>query len=231
MKKSISLLLTMICLTSNISLAQMPDTILIKTERVKGYGPFERSTSFIQPLTEDNPWNKAIPIYKGIPDTLQFLMFATEQTDFLQYTYQCYYNNIIGEEVYESCKSSWNWNPSPNEYTKDLVKVNIGVVAGYDSNGELKIKIDKNNDYDFGDDEYFTLPEKLPGQNWWGRYSDKLPFEVSYEFYDGRSIKTAKTWIYIDYFITMYNSTQNRPNPIVLTFGFAEHHLGEFIVN
>jgi len=231
MKYLIIVLVNIIFFLPSLLFAQYPDTILIKTERIKGYGPFERSTSFIQPLTEDNPWNKAIPIYKGIPDTLQFLMFATEQTDFLQYTYQCYYNNIIGEEVYESCKSSWNWNPSPKEYTKDLVKVNIGVVAGYDSNGELKIKIDKNNDYDFGDDEYFTLSEKLPGQNWWGRYSDKLPFEVSYEFYDGRSIKTAKTWIYIDYFITMYNSTQNRPNPIVLTFGFAEHHLGEFIVN
>ena len=231
MKNSISLLLTMICLISNISLAQLPDTIRIKTERIKGFGPFERSTSLIQPLSEDNPWNKAIPDYTGIPDTLEYLMFAAEQTDFRQYTYQSYYNNKISDEVFESCKSSWNWNPTSSDYTKDLIKVNIGVVAGYDRNGELKIKVDKNNNYDFSDDEYFTLPEKLPGQNWWGRYSDISPFEVSYEYYDGSSIKTAKTWIYIDYFITMYNSTQEKPNPIVLTFGFAEHHLGEFNIN
>lgn len=231
MYKSISLLLTLIFFLSDISLAQFPDTIRIKTERVKGYGPFERSASFIQPLTEDNPWNKAIPTYKGLPDTLEYFMFATEQTDFLQYTYQSYFNNLINNDVFQSCKSSWNWNPSSDEFTEDLIKVNIGVVAGYDRNGELKIKVDKNNDYDFSNDEYFTLPEKLPGQNWWGRYSDKLPIEVSYEFYDGHSIKTTKTWIYIDYFVTMYNSTQNKPNPIVLTFGFAEHQLGEFIVN
>jgi hypothetical protein len=143
MKKSLSVLLTLICFISNISLAQLPDTIRIKTDRIKGYGPFERSTSFIQPLTEDNPWNKAIPNYKGLPDTLEYFMFATEQTDFLQYTYQSYYNNTLNHEVFESCKSSWNWNPSPNEYTKDLVKVNIGVVAGYDSNGELKSKLTK----------------------------------------------------------------------------------------
>ena len=158
-------------------------------------------------------------------------MFAVEQTDFLQYTYQSYYNNKINDDVFESCKSSWNWNPSSSEYTKDLIKVNIGVAAGYDSLGELKIKVDKNNNYDFSDDEYFTLPEKLSGQNWWGRYSDLSPFEVSYQYYDGSSIKTAKTWIYIDYFITMYNSGQERPNPIVLTFGFAEHHKGEFEIN
>jgi hypothetical protein len=95
MKNSISLLLTLISLISDLSLAQFPDTIRIKTERVRGYGPFERSASFIQPLTEDNPWNKATPNYKGIPDTLNYLMFATEQTDFLQYTYQSYYNNKI----------------------------------------------------------------------------------------------------------------------------------------
>ena len=231
MKNSISLLLTMICLISNISLAQLPDTIRIKTERVKGYGPFERSASFVQPLPEDNPWLKSIPDYKGILDNLEYLMFATEQTDFLQYTYQSYYKNQISNEVFESCKDSWNWNPSSSDYTKDLIKVNIGVVAGYDSLGKLKIKVDKNNNYDFSDDEYFTLPEKLPGQNWWGRYSDLLPFEVSYEYYDGSSIKTSKTWIYMDYFITMYNSTQERPNPIVLTFGLAEHHLGDFIIN
>jgi peroxiredoxin len=231
MKKVILFLLTMICLISNISLAQLPDTIRIKTERAKGYGPFERSALLIQPLSEDNPWNKATPNYKGIPDSLEFLMFAVEQTDFLQFTYQSYYNNKINDEVFKSCKSSWNWNPSPYEYTKDPIKVNIGVVAGYDNQGVLRIKADKNNDYDFSNDEYFTLPEKLPGQNLWGRYSDKLPIEVSYEFYDGNSIKTAKTWIYIDYFVTMYNSTQDKPNPIVLTIGFAEHQLGEFIVN
>lgn len=231
MKKSISLLLTIICLISNISFAQLPDTIRIKTERVKGYGPFERSTSFIQPLTEDNPWNKAIPDYKGIPDTLQFLMFATEQTDFLQYTYQCYYNNLIGDEVYESCKSSWNWNPSPNEYTKDLVKVNIGVVAGYDSNGELKIKVDKNNNYDFSDDEYFTLPEKIAGQNFWGRYTDLNPFEVEYENFKDGNIHKLKTWIYIDYSEPMYYSKKEKYNPIILYIGFAEHRSGEFIVN
>lgn len=231
MKNSLSLLLTLICLISNISLAQMPDTIQIKTERVKGYGPFERSASLIQPLSEDNPFNKAIPYYAGIPNTLEYLMFATEQTDFLQYTYQSYYDNKINEDVFESYKNSWNWDPSSSDYTKDLVKVNIGVVAGYDSLGELKIKVDKNNNYDFSDDEYFTLPEKLSGQYWWGRYSDLLPFEVSYEYYDGRSIKTANTWIYIDYFRTMYNSTKEKPNPIVLTFGFAEYHLGNFNIN
>lgn len=231
MKISISLLLTVICLISNISLAQLPDTIRIKTERVKGYGPFERSASFVQPLPEDNPWLKSIPDYKGIPDNLEYLMFATEQTDFLQYTYQSYYKNQISNEVFESCKDSWNWNPSSSDYTKDLIKVNIGVVAGYDSFGELKIKVDKNNNYDFSDDEYFTLPKKVAGQNFWGRYTDLTPFEVEYENFMDGNIQKLKTWIYIDYSEPMYYSKKEKYNPIILYLGFTEHHLGEFTIN
>lgn len=231
MNKSISLLLILLCFISNISLAQMPDTIRIKTQRVKGYGPFERSASFIQPLPADNPWNKATPNYIGIPDTLEYLIFATEQTDFLQYTYQSYYNNKINDDVFESCKSSWNWNPSSAEYTKDLLKVNIGVVAGYDSLGELKIKVDKNNNYDFSDDEYFTLPEKVAGQNFWGRYSDLNPFEVAYENFKDGNIQKLKTWIYIDYSAPMYYSKNEKYNPIILYLGFAEHHIGKFTFN
>lgn len=231
MKNSISLLLTLISLISDLSLAQFPDTIRIKTERVRGYGPFERSASLIQTLTEDNPWNKATPNYKGIPDTLNYLMFATEQTDFLQHTYQSYYNNKINDDVFESCKSSWNWNPSPDEYTKDLIKVNIGVVAGYDSLGELKLKVDKNNNYNFSDDDYFTLPEKVAGQNFWGRYTDLNLFEVEYENFKDGNIHKLKTWIYIDYSEPMYYSKKEKYNPIILYIGFAEHHLGEFTIN
>jgi peroxiredoxin len=231
MKYFIIVFANIIFFLPSLLFAQYPDTIIIKTERVKGYGPFERSASFVQPLPEDNPWLKAIPDYKGMPDNLEYLMFATEQTDFLQYTYQSHYNNLINEEVFESCKSSWNWNPSPDEYTKDLIKVNIGVVAGYDSLGELKIKVDKNNNYDFLDDEYFSLSKKVAGQNFWGRYTDLNPFEVEYENFKDGNIHKLKTWIYIDYSEPMYYSKKEKYNPIILYLGFAEHHLGEFIVN
>lgn len=231
MKFLIVVFVNIIFFLPSLLFAQYPDTIKIKTERVKGYGPFERSASFIQPLSEDNPWNKAIPTYKGLPDTLEYFMFATEQTDFLQYTYQSYYNRLISDEAFESCKSSWNWDPSPAEYTKDLIKVNIGVVAGYDSLGELKIKVDKNNNYDFADDEYFNLPEKVAGQNFWGRYTDLNPFEVEYENFKDGNIQKLKTWIYLDYSEPMYYSKKEKYNPIILYLGFAEHHLGELTLN
>lgn len=231
MKKTIYLLLVSLFMASNILIAQMPDTILIKTERVKGYGPFPRSLSYIQPIQDDSPWINSIPDIKGIPNDLEYLMFATEQTDFRQHTYQSYYNHKIDQERFNSCKESWNWDPSPNEYSKDFVKLDIAIATGYDSSGLFKVKVDKNNNYDLSDDEYFDLPEKIPGQNYWGRYNDLIPFEVMYEYFDGKTIKQTKTWLYLDYSRNLINSKETKPHPIKLVFDFAEHHFGEFMVN
>jgi len=229
-KRIIALVILTVFITINVS-AQIPDTIKINTERVKGYGPFPSSFSFIQTLQSDNPWVNTTPEIKGIPDDLEYIMLGIQQTDFLQHTYQSYYANKIDEELFNSCKSNWSWEPSTSEYSKEFVKVDIAVVAGYDSTGLLKIKVDKNNNYDLSDDNYFTLPEKIPGQYFWGRYTDLMPFEVSYEYYDGKSIIPAKAWLYLDYSPDMYSSKKDKPNPIVLAIAFTEFHKGEFYIN
>ena len=229
--KGIIVFFLVILISINTNYAQFPDTIKIKTERTKGYGPFPRSFSSIQTLPENSPWVDAFPKIKGIPNNLENMLIGIEQTDFLQHTYQSFYSNKINEEFFNSCKSAWNWQPSSSEYSKEFVKLDIAVVAGYDSTGSLKIKVDKNNNYDLSDDDYFTLPEKIPGQNFLGRYTDLMPFEVIYEYYDGKLIKQAKVWLYLDYSPEIYNSKKDKPHPIILAYDFAEHHIGEFKVN
>jgi peroxiredoxin len=229
MKRKIAPLFIYILLTLSTSYSQLPDTIIIETERVKGFGPFPSILGFVQEMSKDNPWIPTVPEYKGIPRDFDNLMFGTEQTDFLQHTYQNYFSGKISEEFFNQLKQSWNWHPDEAEYSKEFIKVEIGIVAGYDSEGTLKIKIDTNNNYDFSDDEYFTLPEKIPGQNFWGRYNDLLPFEVTYEFFDGERKKT-NAWVYIDYAPNQYNSSEKVITPIQLSFAFAQHHIGEFDV-
>lgn len=210
-------------------LAQYPDTIVVTTKKVKGFGPFQSSLAFVQEMPKDNPWITTVPKYKGIPNDLHSLMFATEQTDFMQHTYQNYVSGKITKERFNELKQAWNWNPNESEYSKEFIKVDIGIVAGYDSEGTLKIKIDKNNNYDFSDEQFFTLPEILPGQNFWGRYNDLIPFEVTYEFFDGEK-KTTKAWVYLDYFPSQYNNLDKTDSPIQFSFAFAQHHIGEFEV-
>ena len=230
MKGKIVHLFFYILITLSTSYSQLPDTIVIQTERVKGFGPFPSILSFVQEMSIDNPWITTILEYKGIPRDLDHLMFATEQTDFLQHTYQNYSSGKISEEFINQLKQSWNWHPNESEYSKDFIKLDIGIVAGYDSEGNLKIKIDTNNNNDFSDEKYFTLPEKIPGQNFWGRYNDLLPLEVNYEFFDGTR-KKANAWVYIDYSPNQYNSSEKIVTPIQFSFAFAQHHIGEFEVD
>lgn len=221
----------LIFLLISISFAQVPDTIIIKTKRIKGFGPFPVGLSFAKTMDSNNTWKNTLPEIKGIPNNLEHIMIAIEQTDFMQHTYQLYHSGKISEERFSELKKSWNWNPLEKEYSKDFIKVDLAIVAGYDKNGLLKIKVDKNNNYDLSDDKYFTLPDKLPGQNFWGRYNDNLPFEITYEYYNGKNIIQNKAWLYIDYSPLQYNSKEKEPNPIVLSYAFAEYHLGEFTVN
>jgi len=228
--KKITLLLCVYLLCISSIQAQYPDTIVVTTKKVKGFGPFQSSLGFVQEMSKDNHWITTVPEYKGIPNDLDNLMFATEQTDFMQHTFQNYFSGKISEEFFNELKQSWNWHPNESEYSKAFIKVDIGIVAGYDSEGTLKIKIDKNNNYDFSDEQLFTLPEKLPGQNFWGRYNDLLPFEVTYEFFDGEK-KTTNAWVYLDYSPIQYNNSDKTVTPIRLSFAFAQHQIGEFEVD
>ncbi len=228
MKKLISVVCLYFIFISS-TLAQYPDTICVNLTKVKGFGPFQHSLLCFEKMPEDNKWKSTVPEYKGIPDTLKNLLFASDQTDFFQHSYQNYTTGKISEEFFNEVKHSLNWQPDESEYSKDFIKVDIGIVAGYDSEGALKIKMDKNNNYDFSDETYFTLPEKMPGQNFWGRYNDLQLFEVNYEFFDGER-KTTKAWIYLDYSPEQYSKQVEKDTPLKLTFAFAQHHKGEFEV-
>ena len=228
--KIITLLLYTYFIFISVTFAQYPDTIVVNTIKVKGFGAFQSGLDLVQEMPKDNPWIATVPAYKGIPGNLDHLMFATEQTDFMQHTFQNYFSGKIREEFFNELKQSWNWHPNESEYSKAFIKLDIGIVAGYDSEGTLRIKIDKNNNYDFSDDKYFTLPEKIPGQNFWGRYNDLLPFEVTYEFFDGEK-KSTNAWIYLDYSPILYNNSEQTETPIQLSFAFAQHQMGEFEVD
>ncbi|MEW6655200.1 MAG: hypothetical protein AB1394_17260, partial [Bacteroidota bacterium] len=211
--------------------SQTPDTIVVNTNRIKGFGPFPMSVSPLKTMDKDNPWINSIPEIKGLPNDYSKMLFCTEQTDFRQHTYQSYFNNKISEELYNGCKSSWGWEPKSNEFTKDFVKVDIAILAYNDSLGNIKVKLDRNNNYDLSDDEWYTIPPKLLGQNFWGRYNDLLPIEVEYELFDGYEIKKCTTWIYIDIFPFAYNIKSGENNKLELSYAFAEHYFGEFNFN
>ncbi|MGE5351427.1 MAG: hypothetical protein ACM3P0_05035, partial [Acidobacteriota bacterium] len=227
-------LFTFLCLPSYAQLNsranlsdQIPDTLTISMTKVKGFGPFPLGFGMLQTMDPSSPWIKSKPVIKGIPENLRSLMFGTFEADFLQYTYQNYYAGKITENQFNSCKNSWHWEPDSSEFTKKEIKGSIAVAAGYDENNRLKVLVDRNNNYDLSDDEFFIIPEIKKDQKLFGRYNDSLLVEAAYEYYDGRDVRKNKAWMYFDYGPEMYISDLKNSS-VNLLINHAEHYLGEF---
>ncbi len=220
------IILAILFLFSFTVFSQVPDTIIIKTEIIKGFGPFGQSLSFVKTMEKDNYWNKTIPNIKGVP--LNNLLFSVEQTDFLQHSYQSHEAALLTDETFDNLKSGWNWNPLEAEYSKIPIKLDIAIAAFLDESGKVKILVDKNNNYDLSDETPFSLPDFIPGQNYWGRYNDLLPFKVEYETFVNGKIEKSFTWLYLDYDISMTKIKIDKTTELVLGRSFAEYHSGEF---
>jgi len=206
-------------------LAQLPDTIVVETNRLKGIGPFPLMLSPLQAKSEDSEWKKAIPEIKGLPRNMSGMMFCTEQTDFRQFVYQNYFARNISHELYAGCQSAWGWTPDSSKFTKEMVKGDIAILAHRDTSGVVRVKVDRNNNYNLSDDDWIPLAVTSE-KNLFKRYNDSLVIEVAYELFDGNAIKKDKTWIYIDY----SSGSPNRDQPM-FWFAFAEHRRGEITIN
>lgn len=230
MKGKIAPLFIYILITLSTSYSQLPDTIIIKTERVKGFGPF-KTFFFIHQIShydKKNPFFNAIPEIKGIPDNWDPQAIGMIINDNFQFTYQAFHSGKISEVSFNNFKEGWDWDPQPSEYSKNIVGLVTAVAYGFDNN-QFKIKADRNNNYDLSDDDEFTLPEKSEDYYIWTNYHDSLLTEITTEYYDGNSIKTKNTWLYIeDPF--QFHTDRNKPFP-ELFYAYAEHNTGEFALN
>ncbi|MDP4197849.1 MAG: TlpA disulfide reductase family protein [Bacteroidota bacterium] len=217
------------CVPQANSSENIPDTLVIEMTKMKGFGPFPKDFGILQTMDPSSPWIKSVPNIKGIPDNLRGLMFGTFEADFMQYIYQIYYAGKISEWLFNSCKNSWRWEPDSSEFTKNEIKGSIAFAAGYDENNRLKVLVDRNNNYDLSDDEYYFIPDIKEGQHFFDRYSDSLLFEAAYEYYDGHDIRKNKTWIYVDYSPEMLMPNR-KSSSIALTVNHAEYYQGEFVL-
>jgi peroxiredoxin len=228
MKKNIVLFLFIPFL---IIYSQIPDTLNVKTEKLNGFGPFSSGFSLLETMQKYNPWISTIPQIKGLPQDYSKMMFCTLETDFYQHVYQSYYAGKISEQRFNECKSSWGWEPDSLTYTKRLVKVSIAILAYSDSLGNIKVKVDANNNYDLSDDKWFDIPPTVPGQKLSERIDNYKLINAQYEAFNGKEIKKYNTSLYIDRFPNNKNQSLQKDSPLVLAYAFAEYYEGEFNFN
>lgn len=230
MKGKIAPLFIYIFLSLGTAYSQLPDTIIIQTERVKGFGPFKTSF-FIHQMSkydEADPLFNAMPEIVGIPDNWDPKTIGIISNDIFQSTYQAYHSGNITEESFNNFKAGWNWDPQPSEYSKDVLKLFTAVAYGFDKD-QFKIKADQNNNCDLSDDYEFTFPERTDGYSIWTNYNDSLLTEITTEFYDGNSAKTKITRLYI---ADPFQFHTDRSKPFAeLFYAYGEHHTGEITIN
>lgn len=228
--KMIKISLNLLILLMYFSIAFASDTLIVKTTKIKGFGPFRHGVHPLKELTQDNPWFNCQPQIKGIPDTLKNKIVTFEQTDFWQYAFQCYKNKKISAELFSSFRESFNSDPDMAFVSKTDLKVSIPIVAGFNAKNQIVVIVDRNNNYDLRDDPPYLIPPKLPGQIYWGRYHDGLPFEIKYEYFNGKRRKTGRTWLYVDYDFSVYNLPDSIVSkmPVQIAINFAEHRVGTF---
>ncbi len=172
--------------------AQYPDTICIKTKKIKGFGPFPHIGIPLRIINKDDTFIHTIPEYKGIQNDLESMTFRVLFTDFMQHSYQNYYHGKISEKRFNELKEGWNWNPRESEYSKEFIKLHVGILTSKDSNGTTKIILDKNNNYDFSDEEYFLIPPYNSEQKFDDYFNNISPVEVKFELFDGEKKKKKK---------------------------------------
>jgi thiol-disulfide isomerase/thioredoxin len=182
-----------------------------------GVGRFLKNLSFIgiQPLqsVEKDPWIKTYLKVTGIPENWTDIKQGLINTNIYQAVYQNYLAGNITKALYESVKQGWNWTPDTLNLSKSPMKCQIAVVFGKDTSGQIKMKVDANNNLDFRDDsiiiplEYDMAPsfnlDSLVAKN---------SIEVCYERLSKSKIiqEKARLWIvhYADLNMYMFNFPQ-----------------------
>ena len=170
-----------------------------------GYGPFHVSLGGVMPNSEDenSPWKNTYQIISNFPEGLTDIKYGHIETNIYQSVYQNYLLGNITEAWYEDLQKSWEWTPDTINLSKIPVKTKIAFAYGKDSEGNIKLVIDANNNLDLSDDRLFT-PQKFTFDN-----IDSIArisaVDVSFETFVNNKIISVSAPL-----LVMYSSQNNR---------------------
>ena len=223
MRKSI--LLIIIIFTAAILLA---NDIVIHTEKRFGNGPFTQFWTQETAIDTSSQWKNIAVEVSGLPSNWKQMTTMSIHTDFFQFTYQSFVEGKLDEKWFDFVKSAWTWNPTSSDYSSNPVNGGIELVVGYDSNDNLRIIVDQNNNQDLSDDSLLTIPPVVNDQPWAERTLSTPEVEVIYDYFNGSRIVTDTTTVKIDLWASMYGEQSQKTQPMALAVLFKEYHVGSF---
>ena len=165
--------------------------------------PFAHGFSAMSPYDSSGIgfWAKALQPATGLPDSL---LAATLYTDNLQSEQHIYYGfkaGLMDSARYEGYME--NGFIDEDLYTTEFVDQQIHIVVGKTADSSHVIIYDTDNDEDLSDEQAFVV-SKDPSSTHWVAIEDALPeVEVSYELFDGSTIREATARIAVNPYIQL----------------------------
>ena len=199
--KSITLI---VLLSANLCSYSQETIIELPLSVHNGYGPFGAGFGGLSPYSEskNNPWENTFLKVSKFPEGLTDMKYGHIETNMYQSAYQGYMLGNITKNWYEALPKLWNWIPDTLSLSKNPVKTKIAFVYGKDSEGNIKIAVDSNNNLDLSDDKLF-IPLEMSFDN-----IDSLAriyaVNVSFETFVHNEIVTVSVPLFM-----MYNSQIN----------------------
>lgn len=168
-----------------------------------GYGPFNSSSvGAMSPYSTDanDPWLKTHLKITGAPANWTGTNYGDIDLNICQTVYQNYLAGNISNEWYEMAQKAWSWKPDTANLSKIPLQCKVAFAYGKDSNGEVNMIIDTNNNLDLSDDKPFKpiLMDNLPLTNI-DSFKINNSITISYEDFVGNKIVKETTPVFITY--------------------------------
>ena len=120
-----------------------------------GYGPFDMKFGGMKMMVMEGFLEKS-----KIPEDFSVILFGIIETNDYQNVYQKYISGRITKDKYEEYQKAWNWIPDTLNLSKTPLKTQILFAYGEDTEGNIKIVVDANNNLDLRDDKLFIPIEE-----------------------------------------------------------------------
>lgn len=161
MKVNYYLILMIVMFSFKTSNDFKEDIIEIPLKFKNGYGSFPVGFHVLNwhELMEDNPWYKTESNILGIPEDWTTPIKKSIWFDGAQFAYQHYKQGNISPTRFDELVTVWNIQLDKRTYVDQPIKCFVYLIYGKDADGNIKYKIDTNNDLDFSDEDEFTPAE------------------------------------------------------------------------
>ena len=215
--------------SSLIFAAEIPDTLIVETTKVKGFSPLSTGITDYGQFPHPDSLLSRIPFIKGVPNSISDQTFTVVCTDYTQQHYQNYHRRKLSKSFYD-----WyfkKYKPDTTKLTKEIIHVAIVIMAGHDSTGQTVLIVDQNNNYDLSDDPVREMPHRVNRDEFWKKDRAKNLIEVEFEYFDGTSSRKGCTWLFVDQHPFPKKSTGLPKQGIKIETAFGEYRTGEFSLN